>query len=246
MYSDTEIDDLDVLDFLVAQDDLSRMGDSPRPSNNPALDVMSHSPPLEDVNIPDSPGSICILPDDFDIPDIPNSREDIAEGPQLDVDIPDSPGSVCMLPDDFYIPDIPNHCPLSPNDIPPPLNPYTILDFPNDVPPCPLSIADLPEISNAQPEQGSSRGETQRQHESAAERSLKTLKTNLIQYLPVLLTRTSLLRAQLAQLIMERDMTSGYLDGAVTKILEMDRYLHGLRALQLIRGEGVHDEEARV
>ena len=289
MYSDTEIDALDVFAILDSQDDLFHMRDSPRSSDNPALGVVSHSPPLEDV-IPDSPGSICMLPEDFDIPDIPNiypvsheniaegpqqggsipnspgsvcmlpedfdipdipniypvSRENITEGPQQGVSIPNSPGSSCLLPEDFYIPDIPMHFPISPKDIPPSLDPYTIPDSSNDVPPSLFPVADLPEIFNVQPEQGPSNVETQRQRESAAERSLQTLKTNLMPYLPILLSRTSLLRAQLGQLIMERDMTRGYLDGAVTKILEIDRYLLGLRALQLIRGEGVHDEQAGV
>jgi hypothetical protein len=158
-----------------------------------------------------------------------------------DDNIPDSPGSMCILPDDFYIPDIPNPYPLSPDHIPPSSILQTIPDSPDDVLP---DSHLMHNVSNPQPEPGPSRVEPQEEQESAAERSFKALKKNLLPYLPILLTRTSLLRAQLTQLIMERDMTASYLDGSVTKILEIDRYLHGLRALQLLKGEGVRDEEA--
>lgn len=215
MYSDTEMDALDVFAILDAQEDLYCIGDSQTltPSEGPPLDH-THSPLLEDV------------------------------------DIPDSPNSICILPDDFYIPDIPNPYPLSPDDIPASSNPHTIPESPNATDPLQnlMDVCSIPSrprsiVSSPQTEAGPSNIEPPRERESAAERSFKTLTRNLLPYLPVLLTRTSLLRAQLTQLIMERDMTVSYLDGSVTKILEIDRYLHGLRALQLIRGEEVRDQE---
>ena len=70
------------------------------------------------------------------------------------------------------------------------------------------------------------------------------IERNLIPYLPVILSRTSLLRAQLAQLIMEKDFIKGQIDIALTHVAEVDRYLYGLRALQVMRQEGCSAEEA--
>ena len=114
----------------------------------------------------------------------------------------------------------------------------------NEIPPSPILTTNLhPTISNTQPEAGPLRIERQLQTKSTAEcQSLNILRRNLTPYLPVVLSRTSLLRAQLAQLIMERDFTKGHLDEAVTHIAELDRYLKGLRAFQLIRQEGLRDE----
>jgi hypothetical protein len=243
MYSDTEMDALDVFAILDSQVDLFCIGDSQTPSEGPLLDR------TEDVNIPDSPGSICMLPDDFYIPDIPNpypvSPHHILPSSILQT-IPDSPDHV--IPDsplmrngDHTLREIPESLTQAEGFHHSDLRRGPIEDL-MDI--CAIPLRPLSVVSNPQPEPGPSRLEPERQQESTAERSFKALKKNLLPYLPVLLTRTSLLRAQLAQLIMERDMMASYLDGSVTKILEIDRYLHGLRALQLIRGEGVRDEEA--
>lgn len=239
MYSDTEMEALDVFAILDSQADLFCIGDSQTPSEGQLLDRTSHSPLLEDVDFPDSPGSVCMLPDDFYIPDIANpypiAPDHIPASSNLHP--PDLPDDV--LPDSHLMLN-PHHTLHEIQESITDLRRGPIEDLMDvcPIPPQPLSI-----VSNPQPEPGPSRVEPQRQQESAAERSFKALKKNLLPYLPVLLTRTSLLRAQLTQLIMERDMTTSYLDGSVTKILEMDRYLHGLRALQLIRGEAVHDRE---
>jgi hypothetical protein len=317
MYSDTDMDDLDVLAILDCQDDLVCIGDSPG-----QLDL--RAPTRQDVNMFDSPRSICILPDDFYTPDVANpcaiSPDDIPPPSDLRTipDFPDHvspprhiPGSPTIaldhtqdtqgfdipdlspspverptqagfdIPDlspspverpmqaGFDIPDLspsPVECPMQAGFDIPDLSPSPVerpmqagFDIPDLSPrpqddlmemcklsPFPLTIPDLHEISNARPEPGPSRVEPQLDHECAAERSLKTLKKNLLPHLPILLSRTSLLRAELTQLILEKEMTTCYLDGAVTKILEMDRYLNGLRALQRIREERVRDEEAGV
>lgn len=286
MYADTDMDDLDVFAILDGQDDLFCIGDSPG-----QLDLRAPSPTEQDVNMADSPRSICILADDFYTPDITNP---------LDISLPDHVSPLSHIPgsptipldhtqdtEGFDIPDLspspverptqagfdipalspsPVECPtqaafdiptLSPSPVDRPMQAgFDIPDLsprPQDdlmdmckLSSFPLTKPDLHEISNAQPEPGPSSVETQVDHECAAERSLKTLKQNLLPHLPILLTRTSLLRAELTQLMMEKEMTTCYLDGAVTKILEMDRYLNGLRALQRIREERVRDEEAGV
>jgi hypothetical protein len=306
MYSETDMDDMDVFAILDAQDDLFCIGDS-----RGQLDLRAPSPTRQDVNMADSPRSICILADDFYTPDIENpfaiSPDDIPPSSDLCTipDFPDhlSPPRHIQDTEGFDIPhlspspverpmqagfDIPDLSPspverpmqagfdipdLSPSPVErpmqagfdiPDLSPSPVerpmqadFDIPDLSPrpqdnlmemcklsPFPLTIPDLHEISNARPEPGPSRVEPQLDHECAAERSLKTLKKNLLPHLPILLSRTSLLRAELTQLLLEKEMTTCYLDGAVTKILEMDRYLNGLRALQRIREERVRDEEA--
>jgi hypothetical protein len=270
MYSETDMDDMDVFAILDAQDDLFCIGDS-----RGQLDLRAPSPTRQDVNMADSPRSICILADDFYTPDIENpfaiSPDDIPPSSDLCTipDFPDhlSPPRHIQDTEGFDIPhlspspverpmqagfDIPD---LSPSPVERPMQAdFDIPDLsprPQDnlmemckLSPFPLTIPDLHEISNARPEPGPSRVEPQLDHECAAERSLKTLKKNLLPHLPILLSRTSLLRAELTQLLLEKEMTTCYLDGAVTKILEMDRYLNGLRALQRIREERVRDEEA--
>ena len=75
------------------------------------LDFLSHSPYLDAFDIPDSPRSLSMLPDDFfQIPDSPNpfpvSQNDIL--PSLDLyTIPDSPDNVPHLLNPYAIPDSP-------------------------------------------------------------------------------------------------------------------------------------------
>ena len=225
-----------------------------------------HEPDLDLFTIPDSPN---IFPVDrtggniSESPIVPSGSipagQDSIQFRQTDiVDIPDSPPSPIedfgSIPasspiDDFnFIPacqdsirflqtelfDIPN-LPPSPID--------DLMDV-CAIPPSPILAAGVhPEIPHASLDAGSSTVDPQLQDENTAEhRSLRTLRKNLIPYLPVILSWASLLRAQLSQLITERDFIKGQIDGAVTRIAEVDRYLYGLRALQLMRQEGPSEE----
>jgi hypothetical protein len=236
------------------------------PSPNPAADFdfeISDTPPETDIfDIPDLPPSPIADPMDlFDIPSSPNPATGLLEisTAETDVfDIPDLPPSPIADPMDFFdIPPSPNPAPnLHPGmlntvpetdvfDIPDlPLSPIADQMDVCDLPPSPFPAPNLhPGIPNTVPHAGPSTVDTQLEDENTAERrSLKTLRKNLIPYLPVILSRASLLRAQLAQLITERDFIKGQIDGAVTRIAEVDRYLYGLRALQLMRQEGPSEE----
>ena len=242
------------------------------PSPNPAADFnleISDTPPETDVfDIPDLPPSPIADPMDlFDIPSSPNPATGLLEisntPAESDVfDIPDLPPSPIAEPMDFFdIPPSPNPAPnLHPGmlntvsetdifDIPDlPLSPNADQMDVCDLPPSPFPTPNLhPGIPNTVPHAGPSTVDTQLQDENTAERrSLKTFRQNLIPYLPVILSRASLLRAQLAQLIRERDLIKGQIDGAVTRVAEVDRYIYGLRTLQLMGQEGLGDEEADI
>jgi len=225
-----------------------------------------HEPDLDLFTIPDSPN---IFPVDrtggniSESPIVPSGSipagQDSIQFRQTDiVDIPDSPPSPIedfgSIPasspiDDFgFIPacqDSISFLQTELLDIPDlPLSPIADQMDVCDLPPSPFPAPNLhPGIPNTVPHAGPSTVDTQLQDENTAERrSLKTLRKNLIPYLPVILSRASLLRAQLAQLITERDFIKGQIDGAVTRIAEVDRYLYGLRALQLMRQEGPSEE----
>ena len=256
--------------------DAFNFSDGPRPV---------HRLPHNFFDIPDSPKSFPMSPDDvdlyaipdsptilpldraelnlFSIPDSPTALPEapvshpMSHSPSLDAfdlpdspnlfNIPDSPKSFPILPDDidlYAIPDSPNIVPLDHAHLPP--SPIEDLMDVCNIPPSPLPAADLhPAIPNTLPDAGPSMVDPQPQDESAPERHrMKILRQNLTPFLPVILSRASLLRAQLAQFITERDFIKGRHDDTVTHIAELDRYLYGVRALQLMRQEERHDEEA--
>jgi len=214
-------------------DDVFDIPDSPKCSPISTEDVApqtfsfstQHEAHLDLFTIPDSPTTLPVGRTKGHIPESPNvpsgsipAGQDSIQFPQTEV---------------FDIPDLP----------PSPID--ELMDL-CDIPPSTILPADVhPEIPHTSLEAGPSMVDPQLHNENPAERrSLKMIRKNLIPYLPVILSRASLLRAQLAQLITERDFIKGQIDGAVTRIAEVDRYLYGLRALQLMRQEGLGDEEA--
>lgn len=227
--------------------------------DSPTSKLVSPSTELDLFYIPDTPKSSPIPTEDVQHTTFPFSSQHDAD---LDLyRIPDSPNIPPLDRTDNRIPDSPI---VLSHVIPTGQDPIQLLETANfmisdsqlspmadlmeicEIPNSPILEAVVhPEIPDPAVEAGPSIVDTQLQGNNTTDRlSLKTIGRNLIPYLPVILSRASLLRAQLAQLITEKEFIKGQIDEAVTRIAEVDRYLYGLRALQLVRQEGCRDEEA--
>ena len=227
--------------------------------NSPTSELVSPSTELDLFDIPDTPKSLPIPTEDVQPPIFSFSSQH-----DMDLDlytIPDSPNIPPADRTDGRVPDSPSVPPqfIHPGQDPVQMQETEVLDISDsplspmadlmdfcDIPNSPILAAEVhPGIQNPVADAGPSIIDTQLQEENTAERpSLKTIGRNLIPYLPIILSRASLLQAQLAQLITEKDFIKGQIDGALTRVAEVDRYLYGLRALQLMRQEGRSDEEA--
>jgi len=260
--SPSPIEEINLFTIPDTQDELDIISIPDTEVNCPTIEVSfaHHNSLLKDLsNTPETPSGSTR----FNLFAIPNSPtlELVSPSTELDLfDIPDTPKSL-PIPTDGRVPDSPSVPPqfIHPGQDPvhmqetevfdvsdSPLSPMAdLMDF-CDIPNSPILAAEVhPGIQNPVADAGPSIIDTQLQEENTAERpSLKTIGRNLIPYLPIILSRASLLRAQLAQLITEKDFIKGQIDGALTRVAEVDRYLYGLRALQLMRQEGRSDEEA--
>jgi hypothetical protein len=232
--------------------DVFAIADTSKVFGSPTSTFASPSTEADLFDIPNTPDRLSIPPQDV-------QSAHFSFPSQLDVDldfyrIPDSPVippvdlMACRIPDSATI--VPSHSmsvqqpedPLQMLDTEvfnisdsPPLTPMADLMDLCDIPNSPPAEVH-PEAQNSVVDTGPSNVDSRDLGRNTAEgQSLKTMSKNLVPYLPIILSRASLLRAQLAQVIMERDFVRGQIDMGVTRIAEVDRYLYGLRALQLMR-----------